>query len=1232
MTVKEKLKDGSLGKPISGSVITFANGNTQFVGEKSWSNLSKDIEGVIIIDLLNENNRFHNKSDVYKLAEKSAIEQSKKQRKQAINEQVDKLFDKIKKALPKAGDGSENIQGISQDKLLDFVADAVKALVSKGIDVESAIKEVVAAIKAKFNFDVNIDDLKAKLNPKKEQTEPKKKGQKAQAFTTRSFNSENLNQEAKDKLQKLGLNYDVESQAMAQRNAEQIIDELGIIDAYNLAKTGQIRGGARMWIMAQMFEDLNDKIIDATNESDLDLVDYLTAELSNIMKDFANERTLSGQENAMLARIYNKFGMKYDLDFARENWEKRFDYEIPADVEAKLQKLEKSLKELEKQNKELEDKIGTLEQQEAVENLQNAVKKATTRKPSESSLKRAATALRQAKFTKSISDLANLQADPLGVVKGIFDGAIESIATALDAGSTIEQAVKKGIIEIKNSDWYKNLSPKSKIEAEKIAKRDFKQFIKDQLAIPDPNANIEEPPVKIPIDLLYTLVSQGIDNINDLTDAVREVMLEEYPGITLREVRDLITGYGKQVAETQDEIKKEISRIKTDGKQMSALEDLDEGNRPKRSGRKAKEYTPEQRNNIKKIRELLKNLPVDDSVDTEKYYKNALEALKTRATNRIKDLTDALDKNQRIVNERRNTVLDNDAKRLIEKRDALQKEYDATFGKPYKSNETLIDEIVRRKEKSLRDLEVKLASVILDGKELAKKEKRTVTDPKIDALTKQIEDIRGELNEALEQTGIAESKRLARGISYGKKRLAELNEKLRTGDFTKRKPKKYRYNKELTDIKKEIILAKTKWDIEFEKAEFKNLGYAEKTLEYFYKVFGTFKGLKATADLSAMLRQGVFLGSYNPKEYIKATVEMHKFAFNEKYYESRMAELELADDFIYLMEDGVAITDTSGDVLRSEERFVGNLLKKVPIIGTITQGSERAYSGFLNNLRVDVYRKIVKEYEIMGITREEHPKKYKNIAKFVNNATGRGALTPDKKIAKALNILFFSPRMITGMAGVFIDMVRSDSTPYLRKQAFASLVTFMGYQFAMKMIIASALRLIRGNDDEDEVIMDMNPVSTDFNKVKKGGKRYDVSAGYGIATRTIARVFLAKKVSGNSDKEQDLRNAYGKTPFSEIPDFFINKLSPLASQIYKYHSGDHPTELGEKQEDATTMDYVTALTVPISVMDLIENVQEGNPEGEIFLDLMLNTYGISVQNYGGESKNNKPAPVSRRPR
>ncbi|MDR2223570.1 MAG: hypothetical protein LBE34_12700 [Flavobacteriaceae bacterium] len=1189
--------------------------------------------------LANENGYLKKVQDNPNYANKSLEQQQSEARVQMIgeigNKQLDSSFyEKLEAAVVDAIRWLSDKLGISlkdytSDQILNLkLEEIVKGSLAsankgdfekkKGIDQrQNADYSPSANVQNRFDASPSEAKIQNDADSKKEVDEVKQKSKrKKQAFTNRAFNSENLNNTVREKLDELGLKYDVESQELAQKNAEKIIKELGIADAYILAKEGKIRGGARMWVMAQTFEDINKQISDAVDKNDTKLVEYLSDELALIMKVFANERTLNGQETAMLNRIYNNFEMKYDLGLAKERWEKQFGDEMPVEIEAILKKQSQNIEKLEKQIKELEDKVGTLEEQEAFSNIQEALNKESNKKPSESSLKKAASALRKTKFTKTLNDLNKLQSDPLGVLKGILDGAIEVAATALEAGATIEQAVKKGIEEIKKSNWYKKLSNEGKIQAESISKKDIRNFIKKELSIPSQNNDIEQGAIKVEGDLLYRLVADGIDNIKDLTDAVHKTLESKYPNLTHREVRDAITGYGKQINETQDVIKKEISKLKTDGKQISALEDLSNNKRPLRSGRKPKEYTSEQRNRIKQIKELLKNLSLDDSTDKQKYYKDALEVYKTRVKNRLNDLQDAIDKNERIIKEKRNTILDDEAKQLIKQKEELQKEYDDHFGKVIKSEETLVNETVNRKEKSLRNLELELEFVKNNQKQSPKAEKKEITATKIDILNKQIAEKRTELNNLLEEVGIAETKRLERAKKYQRNRLSELKEKLANKDFTKRKTIKVKYDTDLADLKLKVMETKTKWDIEFEKEELRKRGIPTKVIDIVFKTFGTIKGLKATADLSALLRQGIMLGLINPKEFGKSAVNMHKFAFSNDYYKKWMSKLESSKDYINIIEDGVFIADNTVQRLRQEEAFMDSMLSKIPIVGNITGGSERAYSGFLNMLRVEVYRKYAAEHEAFGYTRENDPEVFKAIGSLINSATLRGpSITTDPTINRALNVVFFSPKAITAPLGLLKTAFNSKASPIIRKRAVASFVALAGYNIVMTQILAMAWNLLVKRDDEDEeATVDYNPVSTDFAKLKIGKKRYDTTAGIGIQMRTLAR-FLSNRKSQGIDYDTMTFEELNSDRFNDLGRFFLNKFSPAVSTTVKTLNGKHPEDFYKDLEDATTWDFTKALFIPIGIADIIEAINNNEEPEQIMYDLILNTYGIGVQEY-----------------
>ena len=157
--------------------------------------------------------------------------------------------------------------------------------------------------------------------------------------------------------------------------------------------------------------------------------------------------------------------------------------------------------------------------------------------------------------------------------------------------------------------------------------------------------------------------------------------------------------------------------------------------------------------------------------------------------NRITDLENAIKKNERIVKEKKKPEARPETKDLIKRKEELQKEYDSTFGKTPKSDETILREIVNRKEKTLRELEVRLEYVKQERKDMPKSKKKELSNDEIERLNSEIKQKREELNDALEETGVAEAKRIERMKSYSKKRIAELRDKIARKDFSKKKSK-----------------------------------------------------------------------------------------------------------------------------------------------------------------------------------------------------------------------------------------------------------------------------------------------------------------------------------------------------------------------------------------------------------------------------------------------------------
>ena len=125
-----------------------------------------------------------------------------------------------------------------------------------------------------------------------------------------------------------------------------------------------------------------------------------------------------------------------------------------------------------------------------------------------------------------------------------------------------------------------------------------------------------------------------------------------------------------------------------------------------------------------------------------------------------------------------------------------------------------------------------------------------------------------------------------------------------------------------------------------------------------------------------------------------------------------------------------------------EEAFMSNLAEKIPGFGHLARGSDRAYTGFLNKLRADVFDDLVSKAKLTG---SDNPNMAKDIATFVNAATGRGSLPAAlEKAAPALNGVFFSPRLMASRLTLLnpVYYLNPKTDPFVRKEALKSLMGF----------------------------------------------------------------------------------------------------------------------------------------------------------------------------------------------
>jgi hypothetical protein len=382
---------------------------------------------------------------------------------------------------------------------------------------------------------------------------------------------------------------------------------------------------------------------------------------------------------------------------------------------------------------------------------------------------------------------------------------------------------------------------------------------------------------------------------------------------------------------------------------------------------------------------------------------------------------------------------------------------------------------------------------------------------------------------------------------------------------------------------------------EFIQAVLDNRSIIQKLFSLGENVLNLPRAMMATADLSAPLRQGVFLIG-KPKTWLPAFRDMFKYAFSENSYKGLQENIKSRPTYNLMRENKLAITDMSPVLSSREEAFMSNLSEQIPIFGKLAKASNRAYSGFLNKLRADTFDDLVKSASKQGLNVDEIAP---SIANFVNTATGRGNLPGGiQRASTILNAAFFSPRLMASRLNLLNPIYYARLNPFVRKEALKSLFTFAGTAGTIL-----ALSKLGGAD------VGTDPRSADFGKIKIGNTRYDPWGGFQQYIVAVARLLSGEMVSSTTGKEFKLGEGYKPTTrFDIVQRFLESKESPVLSFITSLLKGQ--TTMGEKVNIPVE---IADRFIPMVWQDMYDLVRE---KGIIGIPMAIpGIFGVGSQTY-----------------
>jgi hypothetical protein len=1078
---------------------------------------------------------------------------TKSERKAIAEAKIDEIADLLKDFLPSAKGVKKS--GIGQDEIIDLVAKAVKALVNTGIDVQDAIKQVKDRLSERFDvdelkdFDIKMNIAKNDLKPlleksgityrqavftvnkylrevkaddviseedlrealKAKEAESVRSGYdvkgesvKKTVLTKRAYEGD-FRDSVKSELEKFGLTRAVENQEDANNRAKDFINSVGEDAALDSVRNGDVVGGMAAAVFANVMVMNREKALLSTNKSEVEVLNKREADLINEFGEMAKQ---GGQFNSMINFIYQNTDLGFNVEAKIKEYKDANNGEISAEMEAKFRALDTELKEVNKKLVEAEKRAADAEANQSVKNIQESIERNKKKSYTKSS-KDIANNIRKLKskpfkFTDENGNEINI--DTMGVS---WNNLVEEIAKAVEKGGEIIDAVSNAL---NNADWYKSLSNKDK---NKLVKQLEEYFAE---------AEKTEGGLSISTSLIRSLVEGGITDINELTKQVYKSVSQLYPNITEREVRDEITGYGRTVNLSQDEVSRQLRRMKDIGRTISALEDVENKIRPLKSGTQRDKMDAEQRSLKKKLREAMKDLPIDLEA-SEAALKSQLEATKTRIQNRIEDLQREIDTKIKTPENARTVKEDEELKALKERRDKLKEEHDKIFKDEEFIEAKRLEQTKKRTEQRIEDLQRRLKN----GDFTKTQRKAVVADSELIKLRAEKLRIQEEYNKELYKVQL-ENRTKA--------------EKIKDSIW------------ELWNIPR-ILMATGEASFVGVQGLKQTISHPINAAKAFKNAFEFFKSEKRTEEWLNEIKSQEWYPILKGSKLALTEPNVGLTAREELFYSGWANNMWDIAGWLFTFpfrQKGKAAHKKAHDFWLSLNPF---------------KAIERASVGYLDTIRVERFLDGMQMLEMKGKNFETDKQDYKDVADAINTMTGRASLGKyGEQAAPILSKIFFSPRnWASGIksATPYALYHFGKMTPTARKMAIADFSKFLGFTTSIMIMAAAYLN----NDDDDETQVELDPRSSDFMKIRLGKTRVDPWGGMQQQVVLSARIMadaLMKMLPqigiGGAIKKGDELLATGvpnrtKTTSGLIAQQAVNKLNPTASLIYNYSSSHY---------------------------------------------------------------------------
>lgn len=379
------------------------------------------------------------------------------------------------------------------------------------------------------------------------------------------------------------------------------------------------------------------------------------------------------------------------------------------------------------------------------------------------------------------------------------------------------------------------------------------------------------------------------------------------------------------------------------------------------------------------------------------------------------------------------------------------------------------------------------------------------------------------------------------------------------------------------------------------------------------------RSMMASFDLSAPFRQGLVIAARHPLIFAKNFKPMIRAFGSEKVYQGILEDIHARPTYPMMMAAKLAITELSKHVGPREEQFASELAEHIPGIGHGIRASGRAYTGYLDKLRADVFDHLLQRAESQGVNVQDE-KFLKDLGRLVNDSTGRGSLGKLQGAGKVANAIFFSPRLLASrMNIIFAPLTYAKADPFVRREALKSMIGLAGTLSTILGVVSQIPGV--------KVVSD--PRNPDWGKIKVGNTRVDIAGGFQQPLRLFAQLATQTAISSTTGKKLNLTaTGFGQPNGLDLfLRFWEGKEAPVASIATDWLR--QSDQVGNKFSwSREAVSHLTPLLAQDSY-DLYKS-QHGGMNGieAAFGGYALGSVGFGIQTYGPKKPKTKKGSTS----